>query len=167
MIFIRIMKRFAVAFFAVTAVSTLAAAQDSAGATNGERPTSSGVYTEAQAARGEGAYRTSCQSCHAKTEYTGDKFKVAWVSKTAFDIFDVIRSQMPEDNPGSLERGQYVDIVAYIFSLNAFPPGSAELGGEDAELKKVRIVAPPGSFASDMTKATPRVFAHPRVTFRK
>lgn len=140
--------------------------QDSAGAT-AERPTTSGVYSEAQAARGEGAYKTSCQSCHAKTEYTGDKFKVAWVSKTAFDIFDVIRSQMPEDNPGSLERTQYVDIVAYIFSLNAYPVGSAELPGDDAALKKVRIVAPPSSFASDALKANPRATTHPRVTFRK
>jgi hypothetical protein len=130
----------------------------------GERLTSCGVYTGAQAARGEGAYRTSCQSCHAKTEYTGDKFTVAWVSKTAFDIFDVIRSLMPEDNPGSLERAQYVDIVAYIFSLNAFPAGSADLPGDDAGLKKVRIVAPSSSLSSS---AKPRSRSHPRVSFRK
>src|SRR5690606_15627923 len=103
-IFDQIMKRFAVVVFALASISSMAVAQDSAAADNGERPTSSGVYTDAQAARGEGAYRTSCQSCHAKSEYTGDKFKVAWVSKTAYDIFDVIRTQMPEDNPGSLER---------------------------------------------------------------
>jgi mono/diheme cytochrome c family protein len=147
-------------------MTATARAQDSAAA-SAERPTSSGVYTQAQAARGEGAYQTSCQSCHAKSEYTGDKFKVAWVSKTAFDIFDVIRSQMPEDNPGSLERAQYVDIVAYIFSLNAFPAGSADLPGDDAALKMVRIVAPLSSFASDALKARPRATSHPRVTFRK
>jgi mono/diheme cytochrome c family protein len=166
MVFDRFMKQFSAAVVAAFAFGGIAGAQDTAAAA-AERPTSSGVYTQAQAARGEGAYQTSCQSCHAKSEYTGDKFKTAWVSRTAFDIFDVIRTQMPEDNPGSLERAQYVDIVAYIFSLNAFPAGSAELGGDDAALKKVRIVAPPSSFASDALRAVQRPTAHPRVTFRK
>lgn len=131
-----------------------------------ERAVSSGVFSEQQAARGEGAYRTSCQSCHAKTEYTGDKFKVAWVSKTAFDIFDVIRSQMPEDNPGSLERQQYIDVVAYIFALNAYPAGSSELPADDDGLKKVKIDNPPGSLEI-ARRAPARGFVHPRVTFRK
>ncbi len=166
MVFDRFIKQFAAGAVAGIVLCGAAGAQDTAAA-SAERPTSSGVFTEAQAARGEGAYKTSCQSCHAKSEYTGDKFKTAWVSKTAFDIFDVIRTQMPEDNPGSLERAQYVDIVAYIFSLNAFPVGSTELGGDDAALKKVRIVAPPSSFASDVLRAIPRATPHPRVTFRK
>ncbi len=148
-------------------LAATARAQDTAAAAPAERPTTSGVYTEAQAARGEGAYKTSCQSCHAKSEYTGDKFKVAWVSKTAYDIFDVIRTQMPEDNPGSLERAQYVDIVAYIFSLNAFPAGTADMPGEDAALKQIRIVDPPPSFASDALRTKSRATSHPRVTFRK
>lgn len=141
-----------------------AGAQDSAAATPAERPASSGVFSAKQAERGEGVYRTSCQSCHAKTEYTGDKFKVAWVSKSAYDIFDVIRSQMPEDNPGSLERQEYVDVVAYIFSLNAYPAGTADLPGDDDGLKKVRIDNPPQSFAS---RPASRATAHPRVTFRR
>lgn len=145
-------------------VVTPAWAQDSAAAVPAERPASSGVFSTPQAERGEGVYKTSCQSCHAKTEYTGDKFKVAWVSKTAWDIFDVIRSQMPEDNPGSLERQEYVDVVAYIFSLNAYPAGEGELPGDDDGLKKVRIDSPPSVFSS---RQTSRVAAHPRVTFRK
>jgi len=140
-----------------------AGAQDSAAAVP-ERAATSGVFSENQAGRGEGVYRTSCQSCHAKTEYTGDKFKVAWVSKTAYDIFDVIRSQMPEDNPGSLERQEYVDVVAYIFSLNAFPAGSGDLPGDDDGLKKVRIDSPPESVAS---RTAARAISHPRVTFRQ
>ncbi|NUQ11023.1 MAG: c-type cytochrome [Gemmatimonadaceae bacterium] len=132
----------------------------------GERPVSTGVFSEAQAARGLGAYRTSCESCHAKSEYTGDKFKVAWVSRTAFDLFDVIRSQMPEDNPGSLERQEYVDIVAYIFSLNAYPAGSAELPADDDGLKKVRIDNPPGG-APAAARSGRRLTPHPRIGFRQ
>jgi hypothetical protein len=147
---------------ALTAVPVWA--QDSAAAVPAERPVTSGVFSQRQAERGEGTYRTSCQSCHAKTEYTGDKFKVSWVSKTAYDVFNQIRSEMPEDNPGSLERQEYVDLVAYIFSLNAYPAGEAELPGDDDGLKKVRIDNPPSGLASRLA-TLPK--AHPRVTFRK
>jgi len=86
------------------------------------------------------------------------------VTKSVFDIFDTIRSQMPEDNPGSLERQEYVDVVAYIFSLNSYPAGANELPTDDDGLKKIRIDNPPASTAS---RPMPRGTAHPRVTFRK
>jgi mono/diheme cytochrome c family protein len=125
----------------------LARAQDSAVAAAPERPLTSGVFSTKQAERGEGVYKTSCQSCHAKSEYTGDKFKVAWVSKSAFDVFNQIRTEMPEDNPGSLERQQYIDVVAYIFSLNAYPSGANDLPEDDDGLKKIKIDNPPSEYS--------------------
>jgi hypothetical protein len=122
------------------------------------------VYSTKQVERGEIVYQTSCQSCHAKSEYTGDKFKTAWVSKTAYDVFDQIRTLMPDDNPGSLERQQYIDVVAYIFSLNAYPAGSNDLPADDDGLKKIKIDSPPSVFSLGQPS---RVVAHPRVTFRK
>ena len=86
------------------------------------------------------------------------------MSKTAFDVFNQIRTTMPDDNPGSLERQEYIDLVAYIFSLNAYPAGEGDLPADDDGLKKVRIDNPPGSFA---VRSTVRPMAHPRVTFRK
>jgi mono/diheme cytochrome c family protein len=144
--------------------AALAQAQDSAAAAAPERPLTSGVFSTKQAERGEGVYQMSCQSCHAKSEYTGDKFKAAWVSKSAFDVFNQIRTEMPEDNPGSLERQQYIDVVAYIFSLNAYPTGASDLPGDDDGLKKIKIDNPPSVFS---TRQTPRASVHPRVTFRK
>ena len=139
--------RFSVALGLAGSLAGVANAQDSAAAAAAERPLTSGVFSQKQAERGEGVYKTSCQSCHAKSEYTGDKFKVAWVSKTAFDIFNTIQTQMPEDNPGSLERQEYVDVVTYIFSLNAYPAGENDLPADDEGLKKVKIDNPPGSLA--------------------
>jgi mono/diheme cytochrome c family protein len=141
-------------------------AQDSAAAVV-ERPLTSGVFSAKQSERGEGVYKTSCQSCHAKSEYTGDKFKVAWVSKTVFDVFDQIRTEMPEDNPGSLERQQYIDVVAYIFSLNAYPAGANDLPTVDDSLKMIKIDNPPGQFSARQPSRVTRAVAHPRVTFRK
>lgn len=158
------MGRLALCGVATLVLGTSVGAQDSAAAATAERSATSGVFSPEQATRGEGVYKTSCQSCHAKTEYTGDKFKTSWVSKSAYDIFNVIRTQMPEDNPGALERQEYVDVVAYIFSLNAYPAGTSDLPGDDDGLKKVKIDNPPAGFAS--LRAI-RPSAHPRVTFRK
>ena len=156
--------RFSLALIVVAMSAARVTAQDSAAAAAPERPLTSGVYSAKQVERGEGVYKTVCQSCHAKTEYTGDKFKVAWVSKTAFDIFNQVRTEMPEDNPGSLERQEYVDVIAYIFSLNAYPTGPNDLPSDDDGLKKIKIDNPPASTAS---RLMPRGTAHPRVTFRK
>jgi S-disulfanyl-L-cysteine oxidoreductase SoxD len=164
MSFSRIEGRFALVTISLMLASS-AAAQDTTAAA-AERKLTTGVFSAKQAERGEGVYKTSCQSCHAKSEYTGDKFKVAWVSKSVFDVFDQIRTTMPEDNPGSLERAQYIDVVAYIFSLNAYPAGANDLPGDDDGLKKVRIDNPPGQFSA-ARPASSRAFVHPRVTFRK
>ncbi len=127
-----------------TAAGGAAGAQDSATATPPEKPASTGVYTEAQAQRGETAYNTSCLECHSAKAYTGDDFKLAWVSRRAFDLFDRISSTMPDDNPGILPRQDYVDIVAYMFSLNGYPKGGDELPADDDGLKRVRIDSLPG-----------------------
>ena len=170
MAFNEVRARVALSIIVSLLFADAAKAQDTAAAA-AERQATSGVFSAKQAERGEGVYRSSCQSCHAKSEYTGDKFKVAWVSKSVFDVFDQIRTTMPEDNPGSLERQQYVDVVSYILSLNAYPAGANELPGDDDGLKKIRINNPPSEFSSRLLQRTaalsPRASAHPRVTFRK
>lgn len=140
---------------ALLAGSTPVLAQDSTPPANGDRPTTSGVFTDAQARRGEESYKINCVSCHSAKAYTGDAFKVAWLSRTAYDIFDLIRTQMPEDNPGALPRQDYVDIVAYLFSLNGYPTGSQELPGDDNGLKKVKIDAPPGGVPAPAPSTAP------------
>lgn len=160
----QVVGRLALSVAALLVLADSSRAQDSAAAAAPERNLTSGVFSAQQAERGEGVYRTICQSCHVKTEYTGDKFKVAWVSKTVFDIFNTIRTQMPEDNPGSLERQEYVDVVAYIFSINAYPAGAGDLPADDDGLKKVRIDSPPQALA---VRSAARAVVHPRVTFRK
>ena len=164
MAFERITRRLALSIGLIGAAGLPVSAQDSAAAAAAERKVTTGVFSAKQAERGEGSYKSVCQACHAKTEYTGDKFKTQWVSKTAYDVFDQIRTTMPDDNPGALERQEYIDLVAYIFSLNAYPAGEADLPGDDDGLKKVRIDNPPAAFA---VRSTVRPTAHPRVTFRK
>jgi mono/diheme cytochrome c family protein len=124
--------------------SVSAVAQDSAATPAAAKSASGGVYTDAQARRGENSYKTNCVSCHSAKEYTGSAFTVAWVSRTAFDLFEQIRTLMPEDNPGILPRQDYVDIVAYLFSMNSYPTGADELPNDDDALKRIRIDSLPG-----------------------
>jgi hypothetical protein len=124
-----------------------AGAQDSS-ANGSAKLASRGAYTESQARRGEGAYKSFCLSCHSAKEYTGEAFKVKWLSRTAFDLFETIRTLMPEDNPGILPAQDYVDIVAYILSLNGFPPGAEELAPDEQALRKVLIDSLPTGMLS-------------------
>jgi mono/diheme cytochrome c family protein len=103
--------------------------------------TLSGVYTDKQAGRGQSTYDKTCVACHATTDYTGDTFRSKYVGGTAFDLFELIRTTMPEDSPGSLTNEQYAEIVAYLFKLNDLPPGTTELPTDKAALKQIKIAA--------------------------
>lgn len=103
------------------------------------------AYTVAQAARGDTTFHTVCASCHALGQFTGPKFLAAWEGGTAYQLFDLIRTQMPQDNPGSLSQEQYLAVTAYLFQLNGFPAGSHPLPREAGALKMIRIPSPPES----------------------
>jgi len=139
-----------------------ASAQDSTAAAPAERTVSLGVYSAAQATRGETVFRVTCISCHAESDYQGEQFQLDWVTKTAFDLFDSIRTLMPDDDPGILPREEYLDVTAYIFSLNKYPTGESDLPGDDDGLKRIRIDAPPGTGLA-LGTGTRKVSRHPVV----
>jgi hypothetical protein len=64
-----------------------------------------------------------------------------WSGRTVGDLFDVIRLTMPDDDPGSLPREQYADLLAYILAVNTLPTGTIEVGTETGPLKLIRIDA--------------------------
>ena len=101
--------------------------------------TLTGVYTEQQASRGQRTYRAKCTSCHAETAYSGEAFTRSWATRTAYDLFELIRTTMPNDDPGSLSRAEYAEIVAYLFQLNGFPRGKQPLPSDREGLKRVKI----------------------------
>lgn len=95
-----------------------------------------GVYTDEQAERGRATYARTCSQCHTLDWYTGDLIK-AWADAPVFNLFEVISTTMPEDNPGSLPRRDYVDMIAYILKLNGMPPGDAELSTGSSRLRQI------------------------------
>lgn len=100
------------------------------------------TYTEEQAGRGAEVFSGVCIECHARKDFSDTEFRGKWRGRTAFDLFDRIRSTMPESNPGSLARASYLDITAYIAKLNGLAAGSTELADDEAALKKQILALP-------------------------
>ena len=79
-----------------------------------------------------------CAECHALTWYSGDVVRV-WAGQPLANLYELISTTMPESNPGSLSRKQYVDMLAYVFELNGLPPGAEELPRRTSLLNRIII----------------------------
>lgn len=108
-----------------------------------------GVYTTAQAARGEAAYAQNCGFCHGANlagtgeakPLAGPEFLSSWNGLTMGDLFERTRTTMPLERPGTLGREAYADILAYVLKSNGFPAGEVELDRRTEMLAAVRIDA--------------------------
>ena len=107
-----------------------------------------GLYSDAQAARGESVYQQYCVACHGSSlqgnpaaPLTGPAFRARWEDgkHTLDDLFFIVRSMMPNNAPGSLSKAQYADVVAYILKVNGYPAGDAELIPTAAVMKRVTL----------------------------
>jgi mono/diheme cytochrome c family protein len=108
----------------------------------GQAPTKStndGVYTKAQAERGQKLFADKCTACHEPSRFSGEAFHESWNGKAMKELWDVASGTMPEDNPGSLKQQEYGDILAYFLSLNEYPAGEAELQGNAAAMATIKV----------------------------
>jgi cytochrome c len=130
---------------------------------HGQSPSSvwSGVYTEAQARRGEGFYATRCRHCHGADltgmplephqrfpdgpdripPLVGPTFLANYEDLPLCDLVERIRISMPRDKPGMLTRKEVVDVVAYLLLEGGFPFGRTELTTRFNDLQEVRILS--------------------------
>jgi S-disulfanyl-L-cysteine oxidoreductase SoxD len=108
-----------------------------------------GIYSSAQAARGESAYAKDCASCHgAKMEgknqappLAGTEFMMNWNGTSVGDLFDKMQTSMPGDQPGRLSPGANAEILSYMLKANQFPAGERDLESDLAKLKQIRFEA--------------------------
>jgi mono/diheme cytochrome c family protein len=108
----------------------------------GAPPAPPSLYTAEQATRGEKVYANVCVECHEKLEYTGPEFRAKWNNRPVFELFDLLRTTMPDENPGTLTAQEYADVVGYMMKLNGVVPGKTALPVTDEALKKLKIVIP-------------------------
>ena len=112
--------------------------------TDSLRSTLAGVYTEAQAKRGQQTYASICASCHTPTSHTGDTFNQNWNGHPLSDLYAYVSQQMPQDNPGSLNPNDAADVVAFLLKIYTMPMGNDELAPDTVAMKKIRIDSPKG-----------------------
>ena len=103
------------------------------------KTTASGIYTAAQAAKGEETYYTLCISCHPKGTYAGASFKQNWNNRPLWDLWDWISNKMPKNEPGSLSQAEVVQVMAYILQQNKMPVGKVPLQPDEKALFAIRI----------------------------
>jgi mono/diheme cytochrome c family protein len=103
------------------------------------KTTLSGVYTAAQAAKGEETYYNTCVNCHPKGTYAGPAFKTNWNNRPLWDLWDWISNKMPKNDPGSLTPAEVVQIMAYILQQNKMPAGTVALPPNEKTLYGIKI----------------------------
>lgn len=110
----------------------------------------SGVFTEAQATRGEEAYKKDCSSCHGAglagdgfaPGLAGSEFLSNWNGTSVGDLFDRMRISMPPSSPASVPNAAKADIIAFVLKFNKFPAGTSELASSTDALKDIAIELP-------------------------
>ena len=114
------------------------------------RSTRDGVYSEEQAKRGRATYSEHCLECHGRDltgdvenrPLTGGEFFSNWDGTTVLTLFDRIRITMPGDKPGTMNRQQIADILAFVLQFNGLRSGDAELSTKAEVLQQIRIEPP-------------------------
>jgi mono/diheme cytochrome c family protein len=104
--------------------------------------TSTGVYTAAQATRGEETYMNICVACHPAGTYTVPAFREKWNTKPLSELYTFISESMPKQDPASLSKKEYTQVLAYLLKINDAPEGKEELPADIEALKKIKIEMP-------------------------
>jgi len=134
------MVRFGVIGAVLAVMLSVAAAQ-------GQKTVWDKVYTAEQAARGEKLYADNCAMCHGESlggvemapPLAGDVFNSNWEGVALSDLFERMRTSMPQNKPGSLSRAQNADILAHMLRAGGFPAGPMPLDGQAGALSTVTI----------------------------
>ena len=102
------------------------------------RSAAEGVFTRAQAARGEALFKQACAACHAIDEHSGTSFTAKWSNATLGDVFDQISLTMPPASPGGLRPDGYADILAHLLERTGYPAGQVDLLPDRETLRGIR-----------------------------
>lgn len=117
--------------------------------THASRTQWDGIFTDAQAKRGEVVYHRHCASCHGANlagaefgpELRGKAFGARWNGESMAALFGRIKATMPEQAPGTLSDRQYVDVLAFIVSMGGPPAGDTELSTQADALSRITFTA--------------------------
>src|SRR6476646_4822486 len=94
-----------------------------------------GVFTAAQATRGEQVYTRTCSMCHGGNlqgvemapALAGATFRQGWDSQPLLTLANRIKTTMPPFAPNSLSSNQITDLLSYILKANDVAAGNVSL----------------------------------------
>ncbi len=112
------------------------------------RSVQDGIFTDAQATRGQSLYGTQCAACHGEglkgaqaPPLAGEAFVGNWNTQPLSALAGKIRHTMPAGAAGTLTPEQSADLVAHILKVGGFPSGRSELPSAEAALSQVTLPA--------------------------
>ncbi len=136
---------------AAQAAAQVAAADPPKNAAGGSAPK---LYTQTQAKAGEHIAKHVCAVCHGPDlqgqsgpAIAGTAFlkKAKALDWTVHDLRSIVTNTMPRNNPGSLTKKQYADVLAYLLADNCYPPGQTKFPTQNTpKLKHAALKAPQG-----------------------
>ena len=120
-----------------------------------------GVYSEAQARRGEQVFKTQCSYCH-KDDLSGgfiddgigrapalagkrafdSSLAERWGGLTLVDMVATVAATMPQQRPATLSVENYVDVVSYLLSKNDARAGPSDLPANVEALSRIVVPKP-------------------------
>lgn len=135
---------------AVCGVGVLVVAPVRAQQTRAQPSTSGGVFTEAQATRGDALYMENCAQCHRFDLTGGDQapplvgpaFTVRWTTTPLSQLFDYMRAEMPLNSPGGLSAEQNADLLAFMLKRSGYAAGRVELPAASEKLAALKLQGP-------------------------
>lgn len=116
-----------------------------------------GVYTEAQAERGQNVYKAPCGLCHG-TRLNGApddndmvpgpalarlNFLRNWDGRSLGTLYTYTISTMPKSNPGFMPPEDYAAIIAHMLAVSGAPAGEEELPADPWDLGHIQILPKP------------------------
>jgi hypothetical protein len=130
-----------------------------------ESPLSGGHFTRQQAERGRLYFYGSCNTCHTADSRTfgpedlvagrgflngrglsllsvlsPDRFAERW--RNVANLYNKIRMTMPGHDAGGLSNAAYVDIAAFMMSVNGMPAGATELTDNLEAMRGMTLLEP-------------------------
>ena len=115
------------------------------------RTVQDGVFSDAQAARGQSLYAQRCAGCHGPAlagaqapPLAGDAFASKWRMEPLSALFIKIRYTMPPtpattapSAAAQLTPEQGADLVAHVLKTNGFPAGKTDFAAADATNSRI------------------------------
>ena len=143
----RWLMSFSLTFCAMTCLAVAALAQETAA---NSKTVLDGVYTEAQAKRGEDQYFDNCSRCHRDDlrgggeapALIGPRFIDSWREDGLSSLFNHISTRMPRAPLPKLTPPVYLDILSFILRSNGYPAGDKELTAD--VVAKTRFIGKDG-----------------------